>query len=71
LSKLSKDDPAYYKAEVNKLIKQAKNNGLQVGYEINSRAEKILNIKVLFENYGYIAGANIYDESWDKEEDIK
>ena len=68
MAKLSKDDPVYYKVEMNKLIKQAKENGLKVGYEIIGRANKITRVQAHFMNdIGEIAGANIYDESWDKE----
>jgi hypothetical protein len=64
MNRLTKDDPVYYKVEVNKLIKQAKQNGLEVGYEINSSDNKIKTAKVLFMNdIGEIAAATVYEEA--------
>lgn len=63
MAKLSKDDPVYYKAEVNKLIRQAKENGLEVGYEIIGHANKITRVQVQFMNeIGEIAGATVYEK---------
>jgi hypothetical protein len=60
---LTKDDPVYYKVKMNNLIKQAKQNGLEVGYEINSTNNKVKNAKVLFMNdIGEVAAATVYEE---------
>lgn len=64
---LTKDDPVYYKAEMNKLIKQAKDNGLEVGYEICCNGAKITRVQVHFMNdIGEIAGATVYEEVTDE-----
>lgn len=63
MSRLTKDDPVYYKVEMNKLIKQAKENGLQVGYEVCSQGAKITRVQVHFMNTtGEIAGATVYEQ---------
>lgn len=62
MSRLTKDDPVYYKVVMNKLIKQAKENGLEVGYEIISSDKNISNVKVLFMgDTGEIAAATVFE----------
>lgn len=63
MSALRKDDPVYYKTAINKLIKQAKENGLKIGFELLSNSNITVNtIKVLFENdIGEVAGAVVYE----------
>jgi hypothetical protein len=64
MNRLTNDEPVYYKVEINKLIKQAKEYGLEVGYEINSSNNKIKKAKVLFMNdIGEIAAATVYEEA--------
>lgn len=66
---LRKDDPVYYKAAVNKLIQQAKDNGLEVGYEINERSGKVTSIGVCFMNdIGEMAIGTVYKEGAVKDE---
>lgn len=73
MSKLKKDDPVYYKRAINKLIKQAKDNDLEIGYEIDERDGKVTNIGVCFINdMGEMAIGTVYkkevavDKSGDK-----
>lgn len=61
MSGLRKDDTVYYKVAINKLIKQAKENGLEVGYEINERDGKVTSIGVCFMNdIGELAIGTVY-----------
>lgn len=63
MNRLTKDDPVYYKAEMNKLIKQAKENGLEVGYEIYSHGERVTRVQVYFMNaIGEIAGSTVFEK---------
>lgn len=47
---LRKDDPVYYKVAINKLIKQAKENGLEVDYEMLGNNGKITSVAIAFRN---------------------
>lgn len=59
---LRKDDPVYYKVAINKLIKQAKENGLDVGYEISHVGNTITRAYATFKNnIGEMACATIYE----------
>lgn len=61
IQKLRKDDPVYYKVAINKLIKQAKDNELKIGFELSSVGNTVNQIKVMFENdIGEAAGAVVY-----------
>lgn len=63
---LRKDDPVYYKCALRGLISEAKENGMEIGYEIDSTGDKISRIRVLFENdIGEIAGAIVYEKGVD------
>lgn len=60
---LRKDDPVYYKTALRGLISEAKENGLEVGYEINSREDKITKIGVCFMNdIGEMAIGTVYEK---------
>ena len=62
MSALRKDDPVYYKVAINKLINQAKENGLEIGYEIDGRKDKITKIGICFMNdIGEMAIATAYE----------
>ena len=59
---LRKDDPVYYKVAINKLIKQAKKNGLEVDYEMLGNNGKITSVAIAFRNdIGEMACATIYE----------
>lgn len=60
---LRKDDPVYYKCALRGLISEAKENGLEIGFELSSNGnEKVKEIKVLFMNdIGECAGATVYE----------
>ena len=63
MTKLSKDDPIYYKVAMNKLIKQAKENGLLIDYSIIENFSGVSEIRVNFEaDNGDIASAVVYDK---------
>ena len=59
---LRKDDAVYYKVAINKLIKQAKKNGLEVDYEMLGNNGKITSVAIAFRNdIGEMAWATIYE----------
>lgn len=61
---LRHDDPVYYKTALRGLISEAKENGLEIGYEISERDGKVTCIKSVFMNdIGEIASAIVYGES--------
>lgn len=56
MNKLTKDDPLYYKTRLNKLINQARNNGLELSISYNS----ISDIRINFEaDNGDIASVHL------------
>lgn len=62
-NKLRKDDPVYYKCALQGLIAEAKENGLKIGYIIDSSVDGVTQIRVVFTNdIGEIAGANVYEK---------
>jgi len=70
MSKLQKDDPVYYKVEMNRLIKQARANGLKIDYRASGKHYGTDEIKIHFEaDNGDIASATVYDREWNKERD--
>jgi hypothetical protein len=64
MSGLRKEDPVYYKVAVNKLIKQAKDNGLNIGFITSGNGSNhIRKIEISFENdIGEKACATAYEE---------
>ena len=59
---LRKDDPVYYKAALKGFISEAKENGLEIGYEINERDGKVTKIGICFMNdIGEIAIGTVYE----------
>jgi len=68
--KLEKEDPVYYKTEINKLIKQARENGVLIDYSITERLGNVRALRVNFEaENGDIASATVYDCEWNKDGD--
>lgn len=62
MSKLDKSNPHYYKKQIEKLINEAINNGITIGYEITSNADKVNKIEIwMMNNTGEFASAITYD----------
>jgi hypothetical protein len=70
MSTLRKDDPVYYKTAVNKLIKQAKDNGLEVGFILSGNGNgNYHQVEVSFKNdIGEMACATVYGGRKKREE---
>lgn len=63
-NEIDESNPVCYKVEINKLIKQAKENGLHIGFMISGSL--INKIDLTFEDdNGDVASATVYDEKWE------
>lgn len=70
MDKLSKNDPVYYKVEINKLIDQARKNGLEIDYGICGKHYGTDVIKIHFTaDNGDVASATVYNCEWNKDGD--